>query len=93
MIPSGPAVVGLAVMPMIVLAKSIGISPVAAAVITSFWGGVTLMLPIDAVPMLTYGYGYYKMPDMAKFGWLPTIILIFISALFIPFILKVLGYA
>ncbi len=93
MIPSGPAVVGLAVMPMIVLAKSIGISPVAAAVITSFWGGVTLMLPIDAVPMLTYGYGYYKMPEMAKFGWLPSIVLIFISALFIPFMLRVLGYA
>ena len=93
MIPSGPAVVGLAVMPMIVLAQSIGISPVAAAVITSFWGGVTLMLPIDAVPMLTYGYGYYKMTDMAKFGWLPSIIMIGLTATIIPFMLKLLGYA
>jgi len=92
LIPSGPAVVGLAVMPMIVLAQSAGVNPIAAAVITAYWGGVTLMLPIDAVPMLTYGYGYYKIPDMVKFGWLPSIVLIFIAGLFIPFALGLLGY-
>jgi len=92
LIPSGPAVVGLAVMPMIVLAQSAGVSPIAAAIITAFWGGATFILPIDAVPMLTYGYGYYKIPDMVKFGWLPSIVLVFIAALFIPFMLRVLGY-
>ena len=79
-------------MPMIVLSQSAGVSPIAAAVITAFWGGATFMLPMDAVPMLTYGYGYYKIPDMLKFGWLPSILIIFIAALFIPFALGILGY-
>lgn len=92
LIPSGPAVAGLAVMPMILLAQSAGVNPIAAAVITAFWGGATFMLPMDAVPMLTYGYGYYKIPDMIKSGWLPSIIIIFIAGLFIPFALGILGY-
>jgi len=92
LIPSGPAVAGLAVMPMILLAQSAGVNPIAAAVITAFWGGATFMLPMDAVPMLTYGYGYYKIPDMLKFGWLPSIVIIFIAGLFIPFALGILGY-
>jgi sodium-dependent dicarboxylate transporter 2/3/5 len=92
LIPSGPAVVGLAVMPMIVLSQNAGVSPIAAAIITAFWGGVTFMLPMDAVPMLTYGYGYYKIPDMLKSGWLPTILIVFLAGLFIPFALGLLGY-
>ena len=91
LIPSGPAVAGLAVMPMILFAESAGVNPIAAAVLTAFWGGVTFMLPMDAVPMLTYGYWYYKIPDMLKFGWLPSIVIIVI-ALFIPFALGILGY-
>ncbi|HHU05462.1 MAG TPA: DASS family sodium-coupled anion symporter [Clostridiales bacterium] len=92
LIPSGPAVAGLAVMPMILFAESAGVNPIAAAVLTAFWGGVTFMLPMDAVPMLTYGYGYYKIPDMLKFGWLPSIVIIVIAGLFIPFALGILGY-
>ena len=92
LIPSGPAVAGLAVIPMIEVAYLADINFIAVAVITAFWSGVTFMLPIDAVPLLTYGSGYYKMTDMMKTGWLPTVVLIFITAFFIPPVMGLLGY-
>jgi sodium-dependent dicarboxylate transporter 2/3/5 len=92
LIPSGPAVAGLAVVPMISVATMCGISPTVLAVLTAFWGGVTFLLPIDAVPLLTYRYGYYKMTDMIKSGWIISIIMIVVAALFIPPVLGLLGY-
>ncbi|MDR2028629.1 MAG: anion permease [Treponema sp.] len=92
LIPSGPAVVGLTAIPMISVALICGISPAAAAVITAFWGGVTFVLPMDSVPLLTYRYGYYKMIDMVKSGIPASLILILVVALGAPPILRLLGY-
>jgi sodium-dependent dicarboxylate transporter 2/3/5 len=92
LIPSGPAVAGLMAVPMISVALMCGISPAAAAVITGFWGGVTFVLPMDSVPLLTYGYGYYKMTDMIKSGIPASLVIILVVALGAPPILGLLGY-
>jgi sodium-dependent dicarboxylate transporter 2/3/5 len=92
LIPSGPAVAGLTTIPMISVALMCGISPTVAAVTTAFWGGVTFVLPMDSVPLLTYGYGYYKMGDMVKSGIPLSLIGILIIALGAPPILGLLGH-
>lgn len=91
--PSGPAVAGLLCAPMIILAQNVGnVSLTGAAMICAFWGGVTFMLPTDAVPMFTYAYGYYSVKDMLKNGWLPSILMIVFVAISVPFAAGLLGY-
>ena len=92
LIPSGPAVAGLAVVPIIMLAQNADASPVALAIITSFWSGVTFLLPTDAVPMFTYNFKYYSIGDMIKEGWIPSIVFIVFVAFAIPLMTKLLGY-
>ncbi len=91
--PSGPAVAGLAVAPIIILAQTVGASPVALAIITAFWSGVTFLLPTDAVPMFTYSFRYYSITDMVKEGWVPSLVFIVFVAFAIPFMTGILGYA
>lgn len=90
--PSGPAVAGLAVAPIVLLAQKTGASVTALAMITSFWSGVTFLLPTDAVPMFTYQFGYYSIGDMAKQGWVPSLVFAVIVAFAIPLLTGVLGY-
>lgn len=90
--PSGPAVAGLLCAPMIILAQNTGVSVTGMAMIAAFWGGVTFMLPTDAVPMFTYAYGYYSVKDMLRNGWLPSIIMIVLVAIAIPSAVSLLGY-
>jgi len=68
------------------------ISPVTFLLITSFWAGVHLILPIDTVPLITFSTGYYKLTDMIKAGIVPMISMIFVTALLIPIIVRALGY-
>ena len=90
-IPSGPAVAALAVAPIVTLALSANVNPVAAAMIVSYWSAITFVLPTDAVPLFTYKFGYYSMPDMIKEGWIPSVVYILFVAVSIPFAVGVLG--
>ncbi len=95
--PSGPAVAGFAVAPIIMLAQTVDPNSVHLAVtlatITAFWSGVTFLLPTDAVPMFTYGFRYYTITDMVKEGWVPSLVFVFIVGLAVPFIVNLLNYA
>jgi len=90
--PSGPAVAGLAVAPIIMLAQKTGAPITALAIITAYWSGVTFLLPTDAVPMFTYNFRYYSIMDMVKEGWVPSLVFIVFVALAIPFATGILGY-
>jgi len=91
LVPSGPAVAGLAVIPIVDLALIAGISPVAAAILVSFWSAVTFVLPTDAVPMVTYKFGYYGFKDMIKAGVPISIIVGLLVAVLIPWAINLLG--
>ena len=84
LVPSGPAVAGLAVVPIVELALVAGINPIAAAILVSFWSAVTFVLPTDAVPMFTYKFGYYGFGDMIKAGVPISIIVAVLVAVLIP---------
>ncbi|MCQ2553482.1 MAG: anion permease [Clostridia bacterium] len=91
LVPSGPAVAGLAVVPIVELALLAGVNPVAAAILVSFWSAVTFVLPTDAVPMFTYKFGYYGFGDMIKAGVPISIIVAVLVALLIPGACTLLG--
>jgi sodium-dependent dicarboxylate transporter 2/3/5 len=91
-IPTGPAVVGLALVAMVEVAGIASLSAASFALITAFWSNVTYLLPIDTVPLITFGKGYYKMSDMIKAGIVPNIIMILAAALLIPALANLLGY-
>ena len=82
--PSGPAVAGLAVVPIVDLAMLAGVNPVAAGILVSFWSAVTFVLPTDAVPMFTYKFGYYSFGDMIKAGIPISVVVAVLVAFMIP---------
>jgi len=92
LVPSGPAVAGLLTMPMMLLAQKSGASLTAVAMICAYWGGVTFMLPTDAVPMFTYSYGYYSTKDMMKNGIIPSVVFVVLVAVVVPIITGFMGY-
>ncbi len=91
LIPSGPAVAGLAVVPIVELALLAGINPVGAALLVSFWSAVTFVLPTDAVPMFTYKFGYYGFGDMMRAGIPISIVVALLVAVLIPGACTLLG--
>ncbi|MDO5331652.1 MAG: SLC13 family permease [Bacillota bacterium] len=91
LVPSGPAVAGLAVVPIVELAILAGINPVGAAILVSFWSAVTFVLPTDAVPMFTYKFGYYGFGDMIKAGVPISVIVAVLVAVLIPAACTLLG--
>ena len=91
LIPSGPAVAGLAVVPIVELAMLAGINPAGAAILVSFWSAVTFVLPTDAVPMFTYKFKYYSFGDMVKTGIPASIVVAVLVAILIPGACALLG--
>ena len=91
LIPSGPAVAGLAVVPIVELAVLAGINPAGAAILVSFWSAVTFVLPTDAVPMFTYKFKYYKFGDMVKTGVPASVVVAVLVAILIPAACRLLG--
>ena len=91
MIPAGTAVLTLAAVPILGIAADTGLNGAALILIASFWAGAVFFLPFDGVPLLTYGFGYYKMTDMTKMGVIPYLVLIPGVALLIPGICAAFG--
>ena len=50
------------------------------------------LFPIDVVPLLTYGYGYYEMADMPKSNAIIQVILCLLSAIWLPVICRTEDY-
>ena len=92
-IPVGPAVCGILVVPFATLALSSGASMTAMAVMLGWECGVALIIPLDCVPLVSYSYGYYRFWDMMKVGWVPSLLMIVYAATALPAICAALGVA
>ena len=91
LVPVGPAIVGMATPPIAGLAVISGASAAALTVMVAFMAAITFILPIDCVPLLTYGKGYYTMPDFVKAGIVPTIALILYCTFLLPHLAVLVG--
>jgi sodium-dependent dicarboxylate transporter 2/3/5 len=64
LVPVNPAIVAAMVPPIVLLATSTGQNPALYGLPVVFTASCAFLLPLDAVPLVTYGKGYYRMLDM-----------------------------
>ena len=64
LVPVNPAIIAAMVPPIVLLATSTGQNPALYGLPVVFTASCAFLLPLDAVPLVTYGKGYYRMFDM-----------------------------
>ena len=64
LVPINPAIIAAMVPPIVVLAMETGQNPALYGLPVVFTASCAFLLPLDAVPLVTYGKGYYRMFDM-----------------------------
>ena len=63
-VPIGPVVNAVMIPPIVALAIAIGQPPMLLALPVIFTASCAFLLPLDAVALITYSKGYYRMTDM-----------------------------
>ncbi len=94
-IPAGPACAGLIAVPFATIIASMGGSIAATCAMVGFWSAISLILPLDGVPLLSYSSPrkYFSFGDMAKVGWIPSLVMVLITVFITPAIAGLLGLA
>ena len=88
LIQAGAVIIMLCVPTLITLAVSCGIDPLVVGFVAALGGGVQFLLPIDGIYLMAYGYRYYSVEDLLKFGWLPTIAMLVECVVIVPPLVK-----
>ena len=92
-VPVGPAVAGVLAYPFGMIAGEFGISMYCVLMVVAWQASLSYILPLDCVPILTYSEGYYTMADMAKVGWIPTIVIVVLTSTLLPLMCSLFGFA
>lgn len=82
LIPAGSAVLAVAIPVISILALKIGVNPIALALPVAFTASCVFIMPLDPIPLTTYDYKYWKIPDMIKPGIIISVAWIFINVIF-----------
>lgn len=92
-IPAGPACCGLIAVPFATIIASMGGSIAATCAMVGFWSAIALILPLDGVPLLSYTSNrkYFTFGDMAKVGWIPSLVMVAITVTITPATAMLLG--
>ena len=64
MLPIAPVINAVMIPPIMVLGTAAGVNPALYALPVIFTASCAFLLPLDAVPLITYSRGYYRMFDM-----------------------------
>ena len=68
MLPIAPVIKAVMIPPIMVLGTAAGVNPALYALPVIFTASCAFLLPLDAVPLVTYSRGYYRMFDMLPPG-------------------------
>ena len=68
MLPIAPVINAIMIPPIMVLGAAAGVNPALYALPVIFTASCAFLLPLDAVPLVTYSRGYYRMFDMLPAG-------------------------
>ena len=68
MLPIAPVINAVMIPPIMALGAAAGVNPALYAPPVIFTASCTFLLPLDAVPLVTYSRGYYRMFDMLPAG-------------------------
>lgn len=91
-IPVGPPVVSVALPLLMALAATTGVNGGVIAMIGGTLGGVTTVIPIDAIMLISYSKGWIKMHQWVPRGWFSTVVLIILCTLWLPLITMFMGF-
>jgi sodium-dependent dicarboxylate transporter 2/3/5 len=91
-IPVGPPTVSVALPLIMALAATTGVNGAVIAMIGGVLGGVTTVIPIDAIMLITYSKGWISMGNWLKKGWFATACLVILCTLYLPAISALLGF-
>jgi sodium-dependent dicarboxylate transporter 2/3/5 len=86
-LPVNPVIVGVMIPPIMLLATAAGRNPALYGLPVIFTASCAFLLPLDAVPLVTYSKGYYKIFDM----FLPGLVLSVVWVVVMVAILMVVG--
>jgi sodium-dependent dicarboxylate transporter 2/3/5 len=64
LLPINPVINAVMIPPIMVLGTAAGVNPALYALPVIFTASCAFLLPLDAVPLVTYAKGYYRMFDM-----------------------------
>jgi sodium-dependent dicarboxylate transporter 2/3/5 len=91
-LPINPVIVTVLIPPLTILAAETGVNPALYALPVAFTASCAFLLPIDAVPLLTYGKGYYRMFDMFPPGVVLSVIWVILMTALLAIVGPMLGY-
>jgi sodium-dependent dicarboxylate transporter 2/3/5 len=74
MLPIAPVINAVMIPPIMLLGEASGVNPVLYALPVIYTASCAFLLPMDAVPLITYSKGYYRMFDMFLPGALISIL-------------------
>ncbi|HYU80688.1 MAG TPA: DASS family sodium-coupled anion symporter [Vicinamibacterales bacterium] len=86
-LPVNPVITAVLVPPIVLLAKASGHHPALYGLPVVFTASCAFLLPLDAVTLVTYTHGYYRMPDL----FVPGLVISAIWVLAMTGLLVVLG--
>jgi sodium-dependent dicarboxylate transporter 2/3/5 len=90
-IPVGPPVIFIALIPLAGMAEAVGVSAVVFTIIISFAASVNLLLAIDANALITYSRGWYTMGEYFIAGIAPTLTFILCHIFLLPTLVRLVG--
>lgn len=91
-LPIAPAINAVLIPAMVVLAKEAGYNPAIFALPVAFTASCAFLLPLEAVCLVTYSKGYYRMLDMLLPGTLISIAWIIVMTAIMFLIGPVVGF-
>ncbi len=80
LVPISGAVMALTIPVIAVLANTMGVNPIHLVLPLAYTASCVFLIPLDPTAMTTYGYGYWKLKDMPKPGfiiailWIPILV-------------------
>jgi sodium-dependent dicarboxylate transporter 2/3/5 len=90
-LPIGPVVNAVLIPPIALLATASGQNPALYALPVAFTASCAFLLPLDAVPLITYSKGYYRMFDMLIPGTIISIFWVILMTLLMVVLAPMLG--
>ena len=87
-IPIAPVINTVLIPPIVLLALDSGHNPALYAIPVAFTASCAFLLPLDAVSLVTYNRGYYRMLDMLR----PGIIVSIVWVIWMTLLMMLLGH-
>jgi sodium-dependent dicarboxylate transporter 2/3/5 len=90
-VPINPAIIGVLVPPISLLAIETGQNPALYALPVAFTASCAMLLPLDAVAVITYAKGYYRMTDMLLPGTIISVVWVLLMTALMVWVAPLMG--